>query len=81
MLSYHPIITRYVSAVINVEKKVARENGMRDLLCEPNTSTSPSKVEYLVEKDGVGRSGQPSSGHWSEVAGSQMSHRVARGLS
>ena len=54
---------------------------MRDLLCEPNTSTSPSKVEYLVEKDGVGRSGQPSSGHWSEVAGSQMSHKVARGLS
>lgn len=66
---------------MNVEKYVAKDSGTRDLQCEPSTSTSPSNVEYLVEKDGVGRSGQPSSGHWSEVAGSQMSQRVARGLS
>ena len=61
--SYYPINTRYMSVAIIVDKKVARDNGTRDRQCEPNTSTSPSKVEYLVEKDGVGRSGHPSSGH------------------
>ena len=44
-------------------------------------STSAPNVEYRVENAGIGRSGHPSSGHSSAVAGSQMSQRVARGLS
>jgi len=34
-----------------------------------------------VENEGVGLSGQPSSGHSSSLVGSQMSHKVARTLS